>query len=185
MITNAAKDNVKLIEKINSKNDSDFIQFEYSLASNSTDPPSFSVIEDQVEFLGIDIIQGLKFSQSDFKLIEIQDVFNDKLNYSLQNYSDAVRLNFEMIKIASKYEMFGETTRATSELNKFLRNYHTLTKAFDHVLSRLVNGESSKSDISSKLGEINSRFDFLFVRHNFGGRFKTSTVPKGKQFKIG
>jgi hypothetical protein len=77
-------------------------------------------------------------------LEEPTDFFNDRLDYSCSTFDDLLRLNKEMLRVALKYRLFGNTPSSLEELQKYLHN-------FELIRLRLVEIEK---ELTAKLSDI-------------------------------
>lgn len=135
------------------------------------------VIEQQVEQNANEITKAWCSST---QMIVIPDIFNDKLNYSCQTYSDLIRLNSEMFTVAQKYELFGDSEKARQEILKFSQNFRLIEAALDQIEKSLSHGRSKLEEIKHQLNGINSQLENLMKENVYLSFFDSTTVPKGR-----
>lgn len=88
------------------------------------------------------------------ELAMIPDIFNDKINYSCRNYQDLKRLNGQMLLVARKYELFGESDKAHQEITKFENNFRLIQLSLQKITELLSNGGGG-----GRLGNIQAQLD--------------------------
>ncbi|CAF4225456.1 unnamed protein product [Rotaria sp. Silwood2] len=92
------------------------------------------------------------------ELINIEDVFNDKISYSCNDYQDLIRLNRDMLPIVKKYEFFGDGHQPLQAINKFTENFRRIQGALQELRT---GGRSHLNDINQRLNNINNEIKDL------------------------
>jgi hypothetical protein len=109
--------------------------------------------------------QGSQVANSWCETIElttIPDIFNDKINYSCTRYSDLKRLNQDMLRVAQKYELFGDSEKAHQEIGKFENNFRLIQSALKRITELLRNGGGGNLiDIRQQLDNVNNQIKAL------------------------
>lgn len=89
----------------------------------------------------------------------VEDYFNDKLDYRVQNYADLCRLNAAMLPIAKKYELFGPTPKALEILQLFKGNYESIQIALG-AIEEVANGRGEfRASVEQKITKVNALID--------------------------
>jgi hypothetical protein len=100
--------------------------------------------------------------QDAIELIIIEDVFNDKIDYTCNTYEDMIRLNRDMLAVVKKYESFGNEPQRLQVVNKFYQNFHRIQEALQKLLLFLrTGGQCHLNDIKQRLNKINNELKDL------------------------
>lgn len=91
------------------------------------------------------------------QLLTIDDLFNDRINYTVTNFEDLVRLNKEIHRVAIKYRMFEGSSRALAILQQFLSNFEILQQLLGEIEAMLQSVPSYKEEIVARLIPINQQ----------------------------
>jgi hypothetical protein len=114
-------------------------------------------------------------------LTPIQDIFNDKLDFSCNTFDDIVRLNAGLLSTSQKYELFGTSTKAQQELQKFLNNFELLQIFLGQIEEKFIEVPSSRVKYEKELQEINQKVNALLPLV----KFQTSNTSRLlQQFSI-
>jgi hypothetical protein len=92
------------------------------------------------------------------KLETIWDVFNDKIDYNVTTFEQVVSLNDKMLEVVRKYQLFGESDKAKTELSKFKTNFEVLQTMLGSIESKLLSPNSDIASINQKVDQINKLF---------------------------
>lgn len=96
------------------------------------------------------------------ELTTIPDIFNDKINYSCRKYQDLKRLNGEMLRVAQKYELFGESDKAHQEISRFENNFRLIQSSLQKINELLNNGGGGHlGNIQEQLDNVNNQIKAL------------------------
>ena len=90
-------------------------------------------------------------------LKDIPDIFNDKLDFSCQNFIDIKKLNKEMLQIAMKYKLFDGSKSSLEVLGQFKENFELLQAGLEKLVKQLINKELTL-DMQHQINEINKNF---------------------------
>ena len=100
--------------------------------------------------------------QDVIELINIADFFNDKINYSCNNYQDMIRLNSDMLLVVKKYEPLADEHRFLQMVNQFDDNFRRIELALQKLLLYLrTGGQCNLNDIKQRLDKINDEIKDL------------------------
>ncbi|CAF2136474.1 unnamed protein product [Rotaria magnacalcarata] len=106
--------------------------------------------------------------QDIIELIDIEDSFNDKINYSCNNYQDMICLNSDMLLVVKKYESFGDVDRLLKIVNKFAENFCRIERALQKLLLHLCTSDQSRLDeITQRVDRINNEIKDLRDKYNY------------------
>lgn len=75
---------------------------------------------------------------------EIPDVFNDKLNWKYDDWESLLDLQRKVLKVAQKYELFGESPKASESLRDFLSNLETIQLELGGIEETLTASDLSR-----------------------------------------
>jgi hypothetical protein len=118
-----------------------------------TSPPEFTLKESAITSEASKYLEGLEVT---VKLNDIPDTFNDKLDFKCKNFTDLKRLNEEMLKVALKYELFGENDKSTPYLRKFLENFEHIQVGLGELETAMIDAKSSVGEIKKKVDDLNN-----------------------------
>lgn len=91
----------------------------------------------------------------DVNLTKVEDIFNDKIDYSCSCFQDIVRLNESLLGVAKKYELFGESEKAIKEVEKFKANFELLHFYLGQIERQAIDTESELNKYNTEVEELN------------------------------
>lgn len=122
-------------------------------------------------------------------LAQVDDVFNDNVNYQLHDYDDVKRLNQTLLKVGSKYcDLLSDRPKTQEGVRAFIGNMNTLSDAIDQIteLTKDAKDLISRSDgIKRAIKEIDSGSRKLRDELGFGIqiRFEYKNDTRTKRLK--
>jgi hypothetical protein len=158
-----SKVNDEIIKRITSKKSHIFPSYFLSQYLNSTSIPQFK-IEESLSQSGNTIISNWKRNAESPHQMQIPiDLFNDKLDFSCENFNDVQRLNEEMTKVLAKYT-FLDPIRAAPEIDKFLNNFEVLQIFLGEIEEHLMQSEYLLSHYTQEITKINNSLLNLSIK---------------------
>jgi hypothetical protein len=120
---------------------------------------TFSVNESKQSQQGNQVANGWRET---IDLTSIPDIFNDKINYSCTTYQDLKRLNGEMLRVAQKYELFGDSEKAHKEIAEFENNFRIIQAALKRITElHRTGGSGHLANIQEQLDNVNNQIKAL------------------------
>lgn len=161
LIESTAKTNDDLIRKIDEMTDDiDCVTYKIKVEDQR-----YHIANEQTETLAVQDAIGRW--QNTITLAEIEDVFNEKLNYECKKYEDLRRLNRDMLTLANKYKRFGggsDGLQCMRQLEENFRHIHSsLQKLYDWLQT---SGRCNREEIQEQLNNINNQLQQLCVQHS-------------------
>jgi len=89
-------------------------------------------------------------------LINIVDLFNDNIDYTCNTLEDLSRLNNDLLAFSKKFELFGDTQKTRTELEKFVRNFESIQ---NHLLKIEGMTKPKESEDNNRLDEYRAKVD--------------------------
>ncbi|CAM4933748.1 unnamed protein product [Rotaria socialis] len=106
--------------------------------------------------------------QDIIQLINIEDSFNDEINYSCNDYQDMIFLNSDMLLVIKKYESLGDEDRLLKIVNKFAENFCRIERALQKLLLHLCTSDQSRLDeITQRVDRINNEIKDLRDKYKY------------------
>jgi len=90
----------------------------------------------------------IKLWQAKVELTPVEDIFNDKIEYTCTTIDDVGNLNGQILRVAQKFKRFGGSSEAVEDLIKFKENVEKIQVCLGELEEKLM-------DVDSKLGELN------------------------------
>eukprot|EP01125_Pyxidicula_operculata_P001427 TRINITY_DN1131_c0_g1_i6.p1 TRINITY_DN1131_c0_g1~~TRINITY_DN1131_c0_g1_i6.p1 ORF type:complete len:448 (-),score=126.73 TRINITY_DN1131_c0_g1_i6:194-1537(-) len=91
------------------------------------------------------------------ELQKVEDIFNDKLDYTCYQFDDIIRLNEQQLTVAKKFKFFDCTESAIDALNKFYSNYEQLQLYLGEIEMMMKDKQSEGSSVQSMIDELNQQ----------------------------
>lgn len=148
--------NQEIIDRIKAKKS--VVTYKYSLASNLQSAQSplnelpLFFREAKQEQDAQQLISSFKPNISQSPLTAVDDIFNDRLNYTCSSFQDIVRLNADIPRVAQKFDLLREE-KAVPYVRQFLENLNTLQVALGQLDGMLRDQESSLQQLQTKYAE--------------------------------
>lgn len=150
--------NEEIIERIQGTSGS-VSGFKYRIREACFDKgPMFFVEEVKQERSAKDMVTDWKGTKA---LTVIDDIFNDNLNFTCCSFEDLMRLNAGLLKVGNKYALFGESTKAQHELEKFKANLEIIQTCLGEIEESLTSKPSQLQVYQGKVAKINLQLSEL------------------------
>jgi len=151
-ITAIASVNDEIIQRVKSK--TTVIGYQYFVEPKATEKIlQLDLSEDKTKLSSSNILSSWSCKSN---MTQIDDLFNDKLNYSCQNLDDCICLNKHMLLVAKKYAMFNSTPQSIEELKKFMCNYEILQTFLGDLDEKLCDAQSQMDFMKEQVDMINN-----------------------------
>jgi hypothetical protein len=159
-IESLAQSNRETIAMLNSHPRSVIQQVTYRIIHSNG---RFSVHEQKIEQYIKSILNSW---QGVVNLEVIPDMFNDRISYSCSSYQDIQKLNEQMLSIAQKYEVFGDSERAQQEIRKLEHNFVKIQSALKELVQLAKTGGGGHlSSIQEQVDNVNNQLKVLQNTH--------------------
>lgn len=90
------------------------------------------------------------------KFAEIPDIFNDKISYTCSSFDDLARINQQMLPVARKFDLFGNSDKAVKELEKYKINFELVQTQLGRIEEQLIDAKSIVAEVQRQVDVVNA-----------------------------
>eukprot|EP01124_Arcella_intermedia_P001915 TRINITY_DN11062_c0_g1_i4.p1 TRINITY_DN11062_c0_g1~~TRINITY_DN11062_c0_g1_i4.p1 ORF type:complete len:370 (+),score=103.93 TRINITY_DN11062_c0_g1_i4:3-1112(+) len=163
--------NDEILSRIQGK--SKTTSFHYSITQQPSQdphqPPLFELSEKREEVPTAEVIKNWKCKA---KFVEIPDLFNDKLNYKVEDFEGLLNCYKGMCSVIDRvYAFFGEAIGNVPALPSFKQNFEMVQVCLGEVEGLVMEQKSKKEALLEKVSALNQLAKELSLEGNvsFGG----------------
>jgi len=144
--------NNEIITRIQSKKS--FHSFLYKIKEVPNEKiQQFAISEEKMEYQMEKVLEDWKCSKI---FLDIPDLFNMKINYSVTTFTELTTLNTSLIDLSKKYIFFQESPNAVEPLKQILNNLELIQTCLGEIDQLLVTPVSKQAHYEKRISLINA-----------------------------